>query len=98
MDMTTPMTNFNAQHEQFNAEAYRKRIEGLFMAEWKPIDTAPMDGTHFIGYVKDIKECAILKAHRRMKGFEDVSSEDYFPTSWVSHWMPLPKPPEATDE
>lgn len=73
------------------------------MSEWQPIETAPKDGTEFIGlkgrlvfrtknqqyYVKWPHEVG-GPTYRDEWTYEDASSF----TPWSpTHWMPLPPPP-----
>lgn len=68
--------------------------------KWQPIDTAPKDGTSFIGialYTIDDNENPILwqvsYVGDGVSGqFQSVHDGEPF---WgLTHWMPLPPPPE----
>ncbi len=58
--------------------------------EWKPIETAPQDGTRILVYAPDIDLVLIAT-------FQVISGKG----TWVgwretlvpTHWMPLPNPP-----
>jgi hypothetical protein len=81
--------------EQFN-EFFAIARRGAAM-QWRPIETAPRDGTEFLAYRPDAgvftasyddeQECWFANY-----GFEDIV--DDLPT----HWMPLPPPPPALGE
>ena len=63
-------------------------------SEWQPIETAPIDGTEFIGYSE---RCSMNVVHYGMSD----DGEGWliwagFCTQLIevpTHWMPLPKPP-----
>lgn len=74
-------------------------------AVWQPIETAPKDGTHFLGYG--------APAYSSPGIAETYADEDYLgELYWVlfirndaetdcwepTHWMPLPEPPSVTEE
>ena len=74
---------------------------------WQPIDTAP-DGEVLI-YVRDQKDPSylpyyparvvgtpfVVQAHRIGEKWYDTGSRPLEESwSWVTHWMPLPPPPE----
>jgi hypothetical protein len=79
------------------------------VSEWQPIETAPKDGTGFIGrrVRGDVVTCwwqtefeAFISSCRVMElaagySFEDGKSEKlHSPViERVTHWMPLPAPP-----
>lgn len=64
--------------------------------EWKPIDSAPKDGTGILGYwdVGGIHDCNFraVKFHR---GAWWETNEDY-KVREPTHWMPLPAAPGST--
>ena len=67
-------------------------------AKWQPIETAPKDGTEFLGY----RNGRIANAYRvqrddcEMWSFGSQSgSVKYFPNVKPTHWMPLPDAPDA---
>lgn len=71
---------------------------------WQPIETAPIDGTPFLGYLpqaswhKDLvpsmavfsirDTCIVFDA--QWKANDECDPADWLPT----HWMPLPEPPK----
>jgi hypothetical protein len=70
-----------------------KALELAQREEWQPIVTAPEDGFHLLLYRPDI--CFV--GYYAARGDWVISAPglplmDPQPT----HWMPLPKPPEAT--
>lgn len=71
------------------------------MSEWKPIETAPRDGTHFMGWDgKRPFRCYMtnhyVKYPHQEGGptFRDVWSGDYYDCIMPenpTHWQPLPE-------
>lgn len=68
--------------------------------KWRPIETAPRDGTSFIGissYTLDANDNPILwqvsyVGDGSFGQFQSVHDGEPF---WdLTHWMPLPPPPE----
>jgi len=87
--------------------AKRRIIDAV--AGWRPIETAPKDGTEIIGLHGDFfsvppKRPGYMVASMRFdKGSEELDTdpawcgpeeEEYTPT----HWMPLPQPPEEEND
>ena len=76
--------------------------------EWQPIDTAPKDGTHIIGYIPTDGEYGGVIGIRWRKPYKHKwkdGTETTFVGYWCksvnkqsvcrpSHWMPLPNPPK----
>lgn len=65
------------------------------MSEWKTIDSAPKDGTRIL-----IKaDCYLIAGFGRVSGSNDfgwlIVNDAWCHPSLVTHWMPLPLPPEA---
>ena len=66
------------------------------VAEWQPIETAPKDGTVFLGYkLGQFRECyKVPRDDCDMWCFGGTSgADDLFPNIKPTHWMPLPKAP-----
>ena len=64
--------------------------------EWQPIETAPKDGTVFLGYkLGQFRECyKVPRDDCDMWCFGGTSgADDLFPNIKPTHWMPLPKQP-----
>ena len=80
------------------------------MSEWQPIDTAPRNGSYFLGWVHAAREdededgraefidesCADICWWNDGKEFADASSFAYGGNWAVTHWMPLPGRPAST--
>jgi len=69
--------------------------------EWEAIETAPRDGSFFMGWHK-VHKCAIaisFMAGKNTLAKNDIYIEKTKATFWpmeaFTHWMPLPKPPES---
>lgn len=75
--------------------------------EWQPIESAPRDGTEILGYNSKVNKCGIISWRRYNPTLEtfvpreslnaDASYyENDFDYDWgkITHWMPLPKPPQ----
>lgn len=68
---------------------------------WQPIETAPKDGTVFLGYkLGQFRECyKVPRDDCDMWCFGGVSgADDLFPNIKPTHWMPLPTPPKRSME
>jgi hypothetical protein len=78
--------------------------------EWKPIETAPKDGSTILVWGKYMIHPSPAEWNMNRKewravwdGSRVIESQgdtwiDYAEPSGVSHWMPLPKPPASTAE
>ncbi len=68
------------------------------MGDWRPIESAPKDGTEFLAYRNGrIAECyRVQRDDCEMYCFGGTSaSVGLFPHSKPTHWMPLPPAPDA---
>ena len=62
---------------------------------WRPIDTAPEDGSSFIGYGKfpQGKEFQVFVAHYASGGYTEGWADDSRHREiYLTHWMPINKP------
>ena len=73
-------------------------------ARWRPIETAPKDGTHILAWFHDDDP---MRAHlgEHQSGHSLAAWTDHNGGGWMSnrlgeatHWMPLPPPPSAEKE
>jgi len=74
--------------------------------DWRPIETAPRDGSYILGWISD-DEGGHIEQMRYDTSGEEFRSGDYGPFVWaspasvygiwprdvVTHWMDLPAPP-----
>lgn len=67
------------------------------MSDWRPIETAPKDGTRLLGYYPQNEDYIRVGVIQWMK----PRGYDYHWTwdgSWMpddpTHWQPLPEPPQ----
>lgn len=66
--------------------------------DWKPIETAPQDGSVFLGYRdgKFREACRVPRDDCEMWIFGGQSgSTEFSPQLKPTHWMPLPPAPRA---
>ncbi|WP_341237917.1 hypothetical protein [uncultured Limnobacter sp.] len=74
------------------------------MSEWKPIESAPRDGTEFQAWVKSSYHKGWwepkVRFDRDNLRFEiwgrvdyDEDNFDFYPDTKLTHWMPQPTPP-----
>lgn len=77
-------------------------------SEWQPIETAPKDGTSFIGLTKGGR-ATTMRYHEYAKGWKQNETGDWFADGYhmvlceedgdsicprdATHWIPLPPPP-----
>jgi hypothetical protein len=72
-------------------------------AGWQPIETAPKDGTFILIYESDgrVQVAAWVLDGPDMRWCVQLTqllSPDTYPTSDVTHWMPLPSPPTGEND
>ena len=71
------------------------------MSEWRTIDSAPKDGSAFLGYIPSrrgrIARGDVCPMHWSGwgGGTWDSSTSGHHIHEEVTHWMPLPQPPEV---
>ena len=79
------------------------------MSDWKPIDTAPKDGTKILLYEDGIIEGYFEVNEKYIKDHKAWGGEGYWKSLWTpehgcgccgddnepTHWMPLPKGPRG---
>lgn len=70
---------------------------------WQPIETAPKDGTEFLGYfgsygVKQIHWNELPNINGKMMSDWYEKGLRFFPHAKPTHWMPLLEPPEEVKE
>ncbi len=70
------------------------------MSEWRPIETAPRDGRHFLTYEPRVYGVRIGRAFVRADHDDWLSHVDSCGNSSKgglrpTHWMPLPEPPNT---
>jgi hypothetical protein len=72
------------------------------MSDWQPIESAPKDGTRLLlfGHRGDQIDIGDWGGHgrylRREKTFEKAWGEAGVQYNRVTHWMPMPNPPEQS--
>ena len=73
------------RYEAFNAES-----------PWRPIATAPKDGSLFLAYMgKGAMEIARYDLERS-EWWIDAYAPPQIEKCWMDAWMPLPEPPEGS--
>lgn len=77
---------------------YGEYVRADLVPQWQPIDTAPKDGTSFLGWNKShgAHECCIPTHVAHYKKPEAVYG-NHPNSAWfrLTHWMPLPKAPSC---
>lgn len=63
--------------------------------DWQPIETAPKDGTHMLATGYDFDDPRQGRHAAVVSWCGDAFMDNYEPYEWLTHWMPLPAPPEA---
>lgn len=78
-------------------------MTGEHTMTWQPIETAPKDGTPILAVGKGYPEISIVAWHRgkwvgMCDGQRSIESQGdtwtEYHEPYVTHWMPLPPPPE----
>lgn len=73
--------------------AHPARRAVLMTADWQPIESAPRDGTPVLVWDKIV---GVLTVHWRASEWRHVWDSEPIPgPEAITHWMPLPPPPEA---
>lgn len=83
------------------AEAHAKELEArLAEREWRPIETAPRDGTrimlwwgYFEPYMAPGRWNHVEGYDKVWEGWEDDTPHIPGNQECITHWMPLPEPP-----
>lgn len=86
--------------EQQKFEAWQARASQDKSADWQPIETAPQDGTVFLGWRRGrVASCSrVPRSDCEAWTFGGESaSVDCWPDIRPSHWMPLPPPPKGQE-
>jgi hypothetical protein len=69
------------------------------MSEWRPIETAPKDGSRVLLWLDCLSECYIGRWQPRGRSPNTwavaFGSQATSLASGPTHWMPLPAPPES---
>lgn len=74
------------------------------MSKWRPMETAPKDGTHFLAWILGFDECdypVLVRWHIQQEDWiiaDFIAAEFAGDDIGLSHWMPLPKPPKETED
>ena len=65
---------------------------------WRPIETAPKDGTPILVWVRKHQEVLIVFYEERGKFcWREYPEGDRWNKNLVTHWQPLPEPPEEEE-
>lgn len=54
---------------------------------WQPIETAPKDGTPFLGYWESVEEYHVVNINRLGKCRREMDAKNW---SMPDYWLPLP--------
>lgn len=73
----------------------RKLEAELAKCQWQGIESAPKDGTSFLGYEAIDETIYVAFYDANFKGFYLIGDgyNDY--KGYPTHWMPLPEPPKG---
>jgi len=70
-------------------------VEAKAKLDWRPIETAPRDGTRvMLGWPGGGVRYGFYLNNTNWKGWRGPSMELPFPSPPPTHWMPLPAPPK----
>ena len=71
------------------------------MGKWQPVETAPRDGTRILAYgllgLENEKGVGTVKwiEHRKLWWCDPNEASEYDPWECkITHWQPLPEPPQ----
>jgi hypothetical protein len=75
----------------------KRAILGEQMMTWQPIETAPKDGRRVLVWIDDThtKGCAFANLWFYESGRLGGGAEGYNGDWNITHWMPLPDPPQS---
>lgn len=73
-------------------EAMLAGAKALRQFAWRPIREAPKDGTCFLGCT-DKGAMQIIKRNKHLSIWVDVEGRESY--RHMTHWMPLPAPPQT---
>ena len=102
LDIAERWTGMPADTLQASAATMAREILRRREAErWRPIETAPKDGTQILGCAISAPEYdpSVTAFVNDEWQTSDLDDGQYVPATWteaISHWRPLPTPPEAT--
>lgn len=63
------------------------------MSEWKPIETAPKDGTEIVALVSGVPYIVSWTTHGKQHAEPWWRDREGYGLTEPTHWMPLPDPP-----
>jgi len=71
-----------------------KRMVGVDMSDWQPIDTAPVDCSEVLVWSDEYNMCLTVWIESD-GGIFDARTGDALDFDAIWFWMPLPEPPEC---
>lgn len=85
------------------ANEFRVATSATPLMEWQPIETAPKDGTWFLGVMAGYRPTLVRwfnDRKRDIEGWQDDEAEDPIsPRDWpLTHWLPFPELPKVPHE
>ena len=66
------------------------------MSEWRPIEEAPEEGQWALVVMDGAMNCAYVEKGKLPEDWTHPENPNLFMES-VTHWMPLPEPPEENN-